>query len=172
VAGDEDERILRNPMGLRHVAGQLIESRVNDFDDDETETENKIRRVRTQVLSLQATLSFVIEQGAALKSETEQAARDAATEGAAGDQPFFFAGADNDLPSSSALDLTPPCAYTLTVEQFRQVRRTLNLHGIETTRSGGTVTVPMGQAAQPLIPLLLDARANFEIVEGTPVDCT
>lgn len=171
VAGDEDERILRNTMGLRHVAGQLIESLVNDFDDDETETENKIRRVRTQVLSLQATLAFALEQGGELKRETEQAARDAAAEGAAGDQPFFFAGADNDLPSSSALDLTPPCAYTLTAEQFTQVRRTLALHGVQTTRSGGTVTVSMAQAAQPVIPLLLDERANFELTAGTPVDC-
>ena len=172
VAGDEDERILRNMMGLRHVAGQLIESRVNDFDDDETETENKVRRVRTQVLSLQATLAFALEQGAALKTETVRAAQEAATEGAAGDQPFFFAGADNDLPSASALDLTPPCAYTLTTEQFGAVRRTLDLHGIDTTRSGDTVTVSMAQDAQPVIPLLLDARANFEIVEATPVDCT
>ena len=172
VAGDEDERILRNTMGLRHVAGQLVESLVNDVDDDETETENKVRRVRTQVLSLQATLDFVLEQGAALKTATTTAAAEAAAEGAAGDQPFFFAGADNALPSSSALDLTPPCAYTLTAEQFSQVRRTLNLHGVETTRAGGTVTVSMAQAAQPVIPLLLDARANFELTQGTPVDCT
>lgn len=168
VAGDEDERILRNTMGLRHVAGQLIESLVNDFDDDETETQNKIRRVRTQVLSLQATLSFVLEQGGELKAETERAAREAAAEGAAGDQPFFFAGADNDLPSTSALDLTPPCAYTLTSAQFEQVRRTLDLHGVASTRSGDTVTVSMAQAAQPVIPLLLDARARFNIVEATP----
>ena len=171
VAGDEDERILRNAMGLRHVAGQLVESLVNDLDGDETETENKVRRVRTQVLSLQATLDLVLEQGAALKAATTSAAAEAAAEGAAGDQPFFFAGADNMLPSPAALDLTPPCAYTLTAEQFGGVQRTLDLHGIEASRATSTVTISMAQAAQPVIPLLLDARANFEVVQGTPVDC-
>lgn len=172
VAGNEDERIMRNMMGLRHSVGQLIESRVNDFDDTETETENKLRRVRTQVLSIQATLDLTLEQGAQLLAETRDAAEEAAAEGAAGDQPFFFAGSDNDLPSPDAVDLTPPCAYTLTVEQFRDVRGTLALHGIETTRRGGTVTVSMGQAAQPVIPLLLDERANFSITEGSPVECS
>lgn len=172
VAGNEDERIMRNMMGLRHSVGQLIESRVNDFTDSETETQNKLRRVRTQVLSLQATLDLVKERGPQLLTETRTAAREAAAEGAAGDQPFFFAGADNMLPSPEAVDLTPPCAYRLTAEQFGAVRRTLALHGIRSQRTGDTVTVSMAQAAQPVIPLLLDERANFEVATGTPVECS
>lgn len=171
VAGNEDERILRNTMGLRHVVGQLIESRVEDRDPAVTPTQNKLRRVRTQVLSLQATLALALEQGPALLTATRTAAQEAAAEGATGDQPFFFAGADNALPSPAAVALEPPCAYTLTVEQFRQVRRTLDLHGVETTRRAGVVTVSMAQAAQPVIPLLLDERANFEVATGTPVAC-
>lgn len=57
------------------------------------------------------------------------------------------------------------------VEDFRTIRRTLNLHGIETSRSGGTVTVTMAQHAQPVIPLLLDERANHNLVEAAPVEC-
>lgn len=171
VAGSEDERIMRNMMGLRHSVGQLIESLVNDFDDDETETENKLRRVRTQVLAIQASLALVLEQGSALQDETESAAEEAAAEGAAGDMPYFFAGADNMLPSLGSVDLSPPCAYTMSVEDFRGVRRTLNLHGIETSRGGGTVTVSMAQAAQPVIPLLLDERANYNLVDASPVEC-
>lgn len=171
VAGNEDERIMRNMMGLRHSVGQLIESRISDFDDTETETENKLRRVRTQTLSIQATLDLTLEQGAQLLATTRAAAEEAAAEGASGDQPFFFAGADNMLPSPDGVELDPPCAYTLTGEQFQEVRRTLVLHGIETSRDGGTVTVSMAQAAQPVIPLLLDERANFPVTEGTPVEC-
>lgn len=171
VAGDEDERIMRNTMGLKHSVGQLVESLVNDFDGDETETQNKLRRVRTQSLSLMGTTALLLEQRAELLATTRAAAAEAAAEGAAGDQPFFFAGADNDLPSPSSVDLTPPCAYTLTPEQFVGVRQVLSLHGVKHTRAGGVVTVSMAQAAQPLIPLLLDPRANNEIVAGTAVEC-
>ncbi|MBB2987075.1 M14 family metallopeptidase [Terracoccus luteus] len=171
VAGDEDERIMRNTMGLKHSVGQLVESLVNDFDDDETETENKLRRVRTQTLSLMGTTALVLEKRDQLLSTTRAAAEDATAEGAAGDQPFFFAGADNDLPSSGSVDLSPPCAYTMTVDQLAQVRQTLTLHGVSFTRAGGVVTVSMAQPAQPLIPLLLDARANNELLAVTPVEC-
>ncbi|GAB2688478.1 M14 family metallopeptidase [Thalassiella azotivora] len=171
VAGNEDERIMRNMMGLKHKVGQLTESRVNDFDDDETETENKIRRVRTHVLANQATLDLMLEQGAQILATTREAAQQAVEEGASGELPFFFAGADNMLPSPSAVDLDPPCAYELTVEQLREVRRTMNLHGIEFTREGRTVTVSMAQERQPIIPLLLDERANFNLVDAVPVEC-
>lgn len=171
VAGNEDERIMRNAMGLKHRVGLLTESRVNDFRDEETETENKIRRVRTHVLANQATLDFMLEQGAQVRQTVQAAAEQAVTEGASGDQPFFFAGADNALPPASAVDLAPPCAYTLTLPQLRDVRQTLNLHGVEFVRDGRTITVSMAQEAQPLIPLLLDPRANHNIVEGSAVAC-
>lgn len=171
VAGNEDERILRNTMGLKHSVGQLVESLVNDFDDDETETENKLRRVRTHTLSLMGTTALVLERRAELLTSTRAAAEEAAAEGAAGDKPFFFAGADNDLPEPSSVDLTPPCAYTLTLDQFTDVRQVMALHGVEYTRSDGVVRVSMAQAAQPLIPLLFDVRATNEVAAGTPVEC-
>ena len=170
VAGSEDERIARNMMGLRHAAGQLIESRVQDFDDTDP-TDNKLRRVRTQVLSFQAALDLVLEQGSRLVQETQEAREEAAQEGAAGDQPFWFAGADNMLPGADAVTLDPPCAYTLTPEQLDEVRQTLDLHGVETTETDGVVTVSMAQEAQPVIPLLLDERANYELVVAEPVAC-
>lgn len=171
VAGNEDERIMRNTMGLKHRVGQLTESRVNDFSGEESQTENNIRRVRTHLLANQSTLDLMLEQGSAIKAATADA-REAATEaGASGDQPYFFAGADNALPPPNAVDLAPPCAYDLTQEQFGQVRPTLDLHGVETTQEGQSIRVSMAQPAQPLIPLLLDERANFAITEGTPVTC-
>ena len=171
VAGSEDERILRNMLGLRHVAGQLIESRVQDFDDTDP-TDNKLRRVRTQVLSFQAGLDLVLEQGPRLVQETRSAREEAAAEGAAGDEPYWFAGADNMLPDADAVTLDPPCAYTLTSEQLDEVRQTLDLHGIETTpREDGGATVSLAQEAQPRIPLLLDERANHELVVAEPVAC-
>ncbi|GAA1159419.1 hypothetical protein [Ornithinicoccus hortensis] len=51
------------------------------------------------------------------------------------------------------------------------MRPTLDLHGVETTQEGQSIRVSMAQPAQPLIPLLLDERANFAITEGTPVTC-
>ncbi|GAA1159426.1 M14 family metallopeptidase [Ornithinicoccus hortensis] len=98
VAGNEDERIMRNTMGLKHRVGQLTESRVNDFSGEESQTENNIRRVRTHLLANQSTLDLMLEQGSAIKAATADA-REAATEaGASGDQPYSFAGADNALP--------------------------------------------------------------------------
>ena len=172
VAGDEDERIMRNMMGLKHAVGQLTESLVNDFSGAESETQNKLRRVRTHTLALMGTTSLVLERRDQLVSTSRTAAEEAAAEGAAGNQPFFFAGADNDLPASGSVTLTPPCAYNLTVEQFKGVRQVLALHGIDSTRRGGVVTVSMAQSTQPLIPLLLDERAKGELVAAAPVACS
>lgn len=171
VAGNEDERIMRNTMGLKNRVGQLTESRVNDFTGDESPTEGNIRRVHTHLLANQATLDLMLEQGSTIKGVTEQAKEDATEAGASGDQPYFFAGADNALPESDAVDLTPACAYFLTEAQFEEVETTLDLHGVETSSEGQGVVVSMAQPAQPLIPLLLDERANFAMTEGDPIAC-
>lgn len=171
VAGNEDERIMRNAMGLKHRVGQLTESRVNDFTGDESQTEGNIRRVQTHLLANQATLDLMLERGSAIKDATEQARAAATEDGATGDQPYFFAGADNALPTPDAVELAPACAYALTNAQFEEVESTLDLHGVETSQEATGVVVSMAQPAQPLIPLLLDERANFPITEGTPIAC-
>ncbi|RJK94867.1 M14 family metallopeptidase [Vallicoccus soli] len=169
VAGDEDERILRNLAGLRHVAGLLVETRIDDGLEDDPE--GNVRRVNSQLAAVRGTLSMVLEKRTQLARQTAAARERAAQEGASGDSPYYLGGADNRLPERSEVLFEPPCAYELTAEQFSSVRRTLTLHGIETTRSGGTVTVSMAQEAQPVIPLLLDERAEYEVAAGTPVAC-
>jgi hypothetical protein len=169
VAGDEDERILRNMAGLRHSAGLLIESRIDDGLEDDPE--GNARRVDSHLAAMEGTLSMVLERGPQLARQTAAAARRAAAEGASGDTPYYLGGADNRLPTTAEVLLDPPCAYALTTEEYASAKRTLDLHGVRVTRSGGAVTVSMAQAAQPVIPLLLDERAEYEIAAGDPVAC-
>ena len=44
----------------------------------------------------------------------------------------------------------------------------LALHGIRTTGGPAGVRVDTAQPAEPVIPLLLDARADRNLVEATP----
>ncbi|MET0134706.1 MAG: carboxypeptidase, partial [Kibdelosporangium sp.] len=76
----------------------------------------------------------------------------------------YFDGADNQAPTE--VEQNPPRGYQLTAEQYAQVKDKLDLHGVHVTRSG---FVPLAQQARPLIPLLLDARADFHLVAATPV---
>ena len=62
-------------------------------------------------------------------------------------------------------------AYRLTAAQYDEVRRTLQLQGITSTPDGADRLVSLGQPARSVIPLLLDERATYHLVEGTPVDC-
>lgn len=169
VAGDEDPRILRNMAGLRHVNGMLVESRIDDGLENDQAGNN--RRVDSQLAAIQGTFRFMREKGDVLARQTTAAAARAAAEGASGDSPYYLAGADNRLPETSEVVFDPPCAYTLTPAQYRDVKGTLDLHGVTAKTTGGVVTVTMAQAAQPVIPLLLDERADYELAKGTPVAC-
>jgi len=173
VAGDGDERILRNNTGLRHAAGILVEANSDPTTPGEAADESALnrRRVETQLIAASASIDFVRENRAALATSTAQARERAVQDGATGGGVLAFDGADNELPSPSAIDTTPPCAYRLSSAQFSEVQRTLRLHRIDSTREGGDRVVSMAQASSTMIPMLLDERGLHNLVAGTPVDC-
>ena len=172
-AGDGDERILRNAVGLRHSVGLLVETdeRPNRRNPEEATSVPAVqaRRAATHVRALDDVLRFQRENAAAVEDATEAAPVRAAAEGARADEPFYLDGADNVLPPIAQVLYPPPCAYDVTAEQAARLAGVFGLHEIETVVRGGDVRVSMAQAAQPRIPLLLDPGARFSPVDGRRV---
>ncbi|HEU5469104.1 MAG TPA: M14 family metallocarboxypeptidase [Actinophytocola sp.] len=162
VAGDEQERILRNTTGLKHALGLLVETNV-DPNPGEDEPAAARRRVHSHLLALDGTLRMVTERRVQVELATTLSRLTAPLNRG----PIYFLGADNMPPDPSRVEPNPPCGYRLTGEQFTQVQETLALHGVHSfrTRDGGRL-VPLAQTARPMIPLLLDPRAEFEITQG------
>lgn len=169
VAGDQDERILRNATGLRHTAGLLVESLVNDFDGVGVVANNN-RRVESQVVGIEGTLDMLREQRERLVAQTRAAEARATAEGRSGTGVIYFDGADNDEPDPTRV-VDPPCSYVLTGDQYAELDETLALHDIAVTQSSSGWVVSMAQPAKTVIPLILDGRANYNLVDATPVDC-
>ncbi|GCB44209.1 M14 family metallocarboxypeptidase [Streptomyces sp. NL15-2K] len=163
VAGDGQERILRNTSGIKHAVGLLIESRVEPL-TDVGEAVNNRRRVNSQLAALKGLSGFTDER----RGRIEAATGKARLEGYAGTGPVYVGGADNDPPEPAEVIQDPPCGYRLTPEQYTEVKDELALHGV-TTR--GTY-VPLRQSLRALVPLLLDERAPYHLTAGEPVtDC-
>jgi hypothetical protein len=176
VAGDEDPRILRNSAGLRHSLGLLVEASDAATTPEEAADVRVLnrRRVDTQLQTTQDTLRFFREHAREVRRATRRAPLLKALEGLEQESPVFFAGADNDLPDDEDVALPPaPCRYDLTAEQAAQVAGSFAVHGIRAVAGPeGGVSVPMDQAAEPVIPLLLDARSAHSPVDATAVvDC-
>jgi hypothetical protein len=174
TAGDEDEGICRNAMGLRHALGILVESAVsahpkNGVEEVTTTATLQRRRVASQVQVAHDTLRFMRDQGEVAKFASDGAPIRKAREGAEASTPVYFYGADNSAPTPSQIQDPPPIAYRLTAAQAEQHALTLSLHGIRTEADADGVLVPMGQAARPVIPLLLDSRARRTLVAGQPI---
>jgi Zinc carboxypeptidase len=176
-AGDGDEGIMRNAMGLRHSLGVLVETAVTeDPRNSPLELVDRAmvqrRRVDSHMTVVACVLRFIRERGAEAQDVTAGAAERKTREGRDRSAPVYFGGADNDEPSEDEIVDPPPCGYRLTAAQLAEHRTVLQLLGIRSRRSGGGAFVPMGQAAEPLIPLLLDERGMRHSVEGQPVnDC-
>jgi hypothetical protein len=174
TAGDEDEGICRNAVGLRHALGVLVESAVTaDPRNGPTEVVDEPalnrRRVASQTQVTRDTLRFMRDQGTVARYVTESAPGRKKNEGLRRSAPVYFGGADNTPPTAAQVVNPPPAAYVLSKGDAKDIADVLRLHGIRTKGAGSTVRVEMGQAAEPVIPLLLDARGRRHIAEAKPV---
>ncbi|MEU9171054.1 M14 family metallocarboxypeptidase [Streptomyces sp. NPDC048420] len=157
VAGDGQERILRNMSGIKHSIGLLIESRVEPLTDTD-EAGNNRRRVNSQLAALKGLFGFADDRRRHIGKATTEA-RHRPTAG-----PVHLGGADNDPPEPAEVIQDPPCGYRLTDAQYTEVKDELALHGV---RTKGTY-VPLGQPLRALVPLLLDERAPYHLTAGEP----
>ncbi|WP_438484630.1 M14 family metallopeptidase [Streptomyces sp. S186] len=169
VAGDGQERILRNTAGIKGSVGLLVETRV----DARTEAEkadparNNRRRVSSQRAALKGLFTFLVRH----RGRVEAATAAARTAGLADRGPVYLGGADNEPPAAERVLTHPPRAYRLDPTRFARAEAVLAAHGVHWRRDpGGGATVPLRQPLRALIPLLLDARADHPVVAGTPVD--
>ncbi len=170
TAGDADEGIARNLMGLRNVLGILVETRVDAdpmLDPMELADAAMVnrRRVDSHLTVIDIALGFLASRGDEVAAATAGARARKTREGAEGSAPVYFGGADNQAPTA-AQTVAAPCGYRLTAEQLAEVGTQLHLLGVKVK---GDV-VPMAQPAEPLIPLMLDARGTRHSVEASPLD--
>lgn len=166
VAGDGQERILRNASGVKHSVGLLIESRVDALSDAEKQDPalNQRRRVASHSASLGGALAYVAER----RGPIEVATGRARLAGFADRGPVYLGGADNEAPKPSEVLADPPCGYRLTKEQINSVGDELALHGVHFAKLQGGAYVPLRQSQRDLIPLLLDAKAAYHLTTGQP----
>jgi hypothetical protein len=157
VAGDGQERILRNMSGVKHAIGLLIESRVEPLGDTD-EAGNNRRRVNSQLAALKGLFGFADDRRRQVEKATTEARHKPST------GPVYLGGADNDPPEPAEVIQDPPCGYRLTDAQYLEVKDELALHGV---RTKGTY-VPLRQPLRALVPLLLDERAPYHLTAGEP----
>ncbi|MEU9112480.1 M14 family metallocarboxypeptidase [Streptomyces sp. NPDC048483] len=168
VAGDGQERILRNTAGVKGSVGLLVETRVDALTDAEKADPalNNRRRVVSQRAALKGAFAFLDRR----RTRIEAATTAARTAGYADRGPVYLGGADNDPAADDEVLADPPCAYRLGAEQFGQVREELKLHGVHWLRdAAGGAVVPLRQPLRKLVPLLLDRQALYHLTVATPV---
>jgi hypothetical protein len=177
TAGDQDEGIMRNTMGLRHVVGILIESAVSVSTNPQqlpneaaSTAAQQRRRVASQRATIDCTFTYLRQNAGALKRATDHAPLRKMGEGFALSSPVFFGGADNTAPAAGEEVYPPPCAYELSAAQAQALQPLFDLHGIRTVQGETGVRVPLGQPAEPLIPLILDDRGDRNTLSASPVD--
>ncbi|MFF2923235.1 M14 family metallocarboxypeptidase [Streptomyces celluloflavus] len=167
VAGDGQERILRNAAGVKGAVGLLVETRVDALTDAERAdpARNNRRRVDSQRAGLRGAFTFADRHRARIEAATDAARRSGYTDRG----PVYLGGADNEPATDDRILTHPPCAYRLDATQFARVGNALALHGVAVRRHGRGADVPLRQPLRALVPLLLDGRAASPLTSATPV---
>ncbi|GAU65654.1 carboxypeptidase [Streptomyces sp. NBRC 110611] len=169
VAGDGQERILRNTVGVKGSLGLLVETRINPLTAAEQADPalNNRRRVDSQLAAVKGAFDFSGRH----RARVEAATATARLAGYADHGPVYLGGADNAPPTDAQTLSDPPCAYRLDAAQLARIEDALALHGLvwRPDPAGGAV-VPLRQSLRGLVPLLLDQRAGYHLAVAMPTD--
>ncbi|MEE4489064.1 M14 family metallopeptidase [Streptomyces sp. BE230] len=164
TAGDGQERILRNTAAVKHALGLLVESRADALSEAERADPalGHRRRVESQRIALRAVFAYAEEERDRIRAATARSREAGFTDRG----PVYLGGADNRAAEPGEILFDPPCGYRLTVDGYAGVRDELALHGVTSRPDGDGVYVPLRQPARRLIPLLLDRRATYHLING------
>lgn len=155
-AGDGNERILRNMIGLRNGIGLLTET---------AGLQEPSYRVEAQMRAVESTLAFYRERFADITEAVSGAPERQQLAGANQSVPFYLDGADNWNPTRVLQK--KPSGYLLNSSQASEMDRHISLFGLQTEEIDGEgIYLSMEQSLMAILPFLLDKRATNNEVSG------